>query len=395
MKILLISTTDSNGAGLCAYRILKSLQQMDIDAKMLVLHKWHKSDDSVVQFSKSKVLLWRVCNKVRKILHLWKNDTDILLKLSNQFNCTYSLPVSPFDISNHPLVRQADIIHLHWINNFIDYTAFFSNVKHPIVWTLHDENLFFGISHYSDTVLESNPLEKKYHELKRQLLQNKEDLGIVFLSKMMFDKFKGNDIIKSAKKTIIHNSVNPDIFIQHDRKKARESLGLEEEDIILIFVATLITDRRKGLSTLISAVEDIQNSHIKILAVGDNPLNFFHQSLITLGRINDINRLSLVYSSADYLVMPSLKEAFAQTPIEAMSCGLPAVVFPVSGTEELINEYNGIRCNGFEVKDLKLGLLQAMGKTYDGNKIRQYVMDNFSPSVIARQYIEFYEKFLR
>lgn len=36
----------------------------------------------------------------------------------------YTLPVSKHDLSRHPLVKEADIIHLHWINNFVDYPSF-------------------------------------------------------------------------------------------------------------------------------------------------------------------------------------------------------------------------------------------------------------------------------
>ena len=37
--------------------------------------------------------------------------------------------------------------------------------------------------------------------------------------------------------------------------------------------------------------------------------------------------MSVAYSCADYFVMPSKKEAFAQTPMESMACGVPALVF--------------------------------------------------------------------
>ena len=108
--------------------------------------------------------------------------------------------------------------------------------------------------------------------------------------------------------------------------------------------------------------------------------------------IEDMNILSELISSADYFAMPSSHEAFAQSPMEAMACGLPVVAFPVSGTKELINESNGSICSDFTVAALSDGIKQLMSRTYNPTQIRNDVMNRFSPSVIAKQYICYYQK---
>ena len=55
--------------------------------------------------------------------------------------------------------------------------------------------------------------------------------------------------------------------------------------------------------------------------------------------------LPAIYGSADVFVMPSLAEGFAQTPLEAMSCGLPIVVSDATLGESVIED--GV--NGFIV----------------------------------------------
>ena len=42
MKIVHISTADTGGAGLCAYRICKAQRSLGVDAHLIVLHKRHK-----------------------------------------------------------------------------------------------------------------------------------------------------------------------------------------------------------------------------------------------------------------------------------------------------------------------------------------------------------------
>ena len=59
-----------------------------------------------------------------------------------------SLPYSSYELNTHPLVQEADCIHLHWVSGILDYTNFFATVSKPVVWTLHDMNPFLGLFHY-------------------------------------------------------------------------------------------------------------------------------------------------------------------------------------------------------------------------------------------------------
>ena len=142
------------------------------------------------------------------------------------------------------------------------------------------------------------------------------------------------------------------------------------------------------------ALEKLNLPNARILAVGSNGSNFKHEKLISIGSITDPDELSKAYSAADYFVLPSSQEAFAQTPIEAMACGVPAIVFPVSGTEELINRNNGIRCHDFTVTSLIDAIKEAMTNEYDSNVIIDDVKNRFSPQVIANNYVSFYKEVL-
>lgn len=394
MKVLHIAVNDFMGAGMCALRINKSLQKLGIDSKMLVMLK-HSDDQTVFQTGKYIYYLRAIIDRFFYILGLTITDSSKCLKMTRETSTAYSIPISWLDLSKHRLVQEADIIHLHWVNGFIDQPSFFEKVNKPIVWTLHDENLFYGIAHYKSSVLKESSLEKKYNCIKSESIKKINKLGIVFLSEFFFDKYADNERITTAYKCIINNSVDYKKFKPLNKNIAREGLGMNKSDIFLLFIAYDITEQRKGLDKLVKALKVINRSDLKILAVGkcDNFLG--DPSVVTTGPINTPLEMSKAISSSDIFVMPSSQEAFAQTPIEAMSCGLPVVVFPVSGTKELIREHNGIICEGFSVNDLANGIREVLSKQYDSLVIREDIKHRFSPKVSAENYLSFYNKLLK
>ena len=60
----------------------------------------------------------------------------------------FTLPISEYKVHLHSLIDWADIIHLHWIQDFIDFPTFFANVHKPILWTCHDLNPMMGGFHH-------------------------------------------------------------------------------------------------------------------------------------------------------------------------------------------------------------------------------------------------------
>ena len=390
MKVLHISLTDSGGAGACARRISQSLRDIGVDSEMLVLQK-KSQDNHVYACFQIRSFLYRLINKLLKILHLNITEKLQLLEACKKNKAWYSSPSSIYDVSNHPMVKEADIIHLHWINNFVDQKAFFKRVKKPIVWTLHDENLFLGIAHYDNNVDIDNKLEKKYIAYKNEMLKNVNNLGIIFLSQYFMRKFGGNNLIKNCPKIVINNSVDCKAFKPINRDIAKKKLGISQDTLVFSFMAASIKEKRKGLYKLISAIEELNIYNVLILAIGDDKGFEKHKFVKNIGKKNTPSKISEALSASDYFVMPSMQEAFSQAPLEAMACGIPVVLFPFSGSDELINDNNGVLCDGFDIACLVKGIKTAINNHYDKDKIRQDVIDRFSPNRIANQYLEFYK----
>lgn len=393
MKILHVCTQDRGGAGLCCLRIHQALMQQGIDSRVLVLKK--TSDCPEVYAAgcapgRWKRLMMRAFNKLLRIMHLKITDSNKKRAFSEKYGMFCSLPTSGYDLSGHPLVKEADILHLHWINNFVDCPSFFKKVKKPMVWTLHDENLFLGVAHYTKCGIAENALEKKYYKIKMEAVRQIKNLTIVFLSEAMRRQYAHHEMIKGRFSTVINNALDYRRFHSVERSQARAMFGIDDTAVVFCFVAISLGEKRKGLSVLSETLVRMNIPHAMILAVGNNWDNTEWSLTKIVGSISETERLSAAYSCADYFVLPSYQETFGQTLTEALACGTPVIAFPVYITNELITKKNGIRCKGFTSEDLENGITCAMQTSYDRRAIREDVIKRFAPEIIAKQYVDLY-----
>ena len=394
MRVLHITTTDKGGAGLCCLRIHQSLLDRGIESRVVTIHNTkHAPEEFELGYLKS--LMVRTIAKGLRMLGLKIFDQNKILALSKRYHAAYSLPVSSINLTKCQLVEWADIIHLHWVNNYLDYPSFFSKVKKPIVWTLHDENFFYGIAHYSETLLQNHPLEQKYARIKREAYYNINRMGVVLLSEYFLNKFSGHQLLRGREVRVINNPIDTEVYKPMDKTESRRKLGFSEDEILIGFTSYNIFDKRKGLKVLSDAISEMEKARKKrmtVLAIGGNPQNDILDNVVSLGLITDAIKMREVLSACDFFAMPSYQEAFAQSPMEAMACGLPVVAFPVSGTSELINDKNGVVCADFTCEALHRGIEILMGREYSGSDIRKDMIDRFSPRVIAQKYVKLYEE---
>ncbi|MEG1662864.1 MAG: glycosyltransferase [Clostridia bacterium] len=101
-----------------------------------------------------------------------------------------------------------------------------------------------------------------------------------------------------------------------------------------------------------------------------------------------------VYSKSDCFVLASKHETFGVVYIEAMAAGLPVIATICGGPECFVNKENGLLVDVGNAEQLTEALENMIinKKQYNGKKIRQYCLDNFSPSVVAKKIIEVIEK---
>jgi glycosyltransferase involved in cell wall biosynthesis len=126
------------------------------------------------------------------------------------------------------------------------------------------------------------------------------------------------------------------------RKTARESLGVAEDRFALLLIGN--DWRKKGLGTLLGALEVLSNLPIDVLVAGkDDPGPFLSairkMSLEPRVRfLPSIKGVEFYYAAADAYVGPSLEDTFALPASEAMACGLPTIISARAGAAALVTD---------------------------------------------------------
>lgn len=170
-----------------------------------------------------------------------------------------------------------------------------------------------------------------------------------------------NDLKISGSDKIIVSTARLDIVKRLDRLiEAFNTLALQRKDIQLIFVG--IGQQHNTLVGMVNSLDKDVSARIKFL-----------------GFREDIPK---ILQACDIYVLPSDNEGLPIACLEAMSCGLIAVVTDCGGTKEIIKHGN----NGFIVEKSKEGILDGLKialsmpeetKNRVCENARKFVVDNF------------------
>lgn len=159
-----------------------------------------------------------------------------------------------------------------------------------------------------------------------------------------------------------------------------------------IFVGRIVGD--KGINELVEAFIKLLNSrkNIKLLLVGQYETSLDPISEITRNRIETTpqiimagpkygEELKTYYAASDCFVLPSYREGFPNTPIEAGTLNLPCIVTDINGSREIIeNNINGLI---IKPKDVD-ALYESMRLILEDDVIREKMSENARPMIAHR-----------
>ncbi len=398
IKVLHITYNDvSGGAARYVYRLHKSLIDINVDSKILVLKK--ESDDNLVYQSSSKKFFQKFSSKIDKLIVIpFGIPTE-------KFSSGVSLEFIHKDIKR----IKPDIIHLHWINNGYVSVASLKKIKVPIIWSILDMWPILGGFHYepSNISFRMSFLLKILFKYKKKVYTNL-NIRIVSISNWMREKIIDSQVFENKKLDVIFPSLDTNEFKPADRLYSRKLLNLPIDKKIILFGANhSVIDTRKGFNFVLDSIEILDNSLkdkicLVIFGANEQSANIQRLNIEThyIGKMFseigtfDAASLSALYSSADLTIMPSIQEAFGQVGSESLSCGTPVVGFKKTGIEDIvIHKETGYLADNSDAKDLSNGVSWTLANltTSEARKYcRKIAKENFDSNKIALKFKEIY-----
>ena len=415
MKILFIGTVDLiGGAAKVSWEIKKKLETKGFQTNHLVGTKTTQ-DNGVEVLYQPFIFDSPVKKATGKNIKQWGNFFYAFL-FSNDINIG-----SVKKIVNHPLVREADIIHCHNLHgDFFNLDALVEISKNkPVVWTLHDMWSLTGHCAHSFSCNRwqngcgNCPNLKTYRAQawdntaniikKKKAIYQRSKLNIIAPSKWLYEKLE-KSILKNQPKLLIYNGVEAKTFKISSTNKARKKLKLPTNKKIILFIANGGKNNiYKGGEYLDFLVKKYHsNPEILFICIGQERQNLPQEvNIIYLPFIKDPEKLSLYFSASDIFLFTSLAENCPLVVLEAMSTGTPILSFNVGGVKELIKH----KRSGYVVKykdkvDLVNGfswLLNLSQKRI--NDIKKYnkerAIKKFSMQTMVQKHLKLYRKLLR
>ena len=417
MRVLLVNTSErTGGAAVAANRLMEALNNNGVKAKMLVRDK--ETDSlTVCALPASWRLQWHF---------LWERIVIWLhLRLHREHLFEMDIANSGTDITQLLEFQEADVIHLHWVNQgMLSLKAIRKILEShkPVVWTMHDIWPATAICHYARGCEKffnecgtcpllpgqlQHDLANKIWKQKQRMLSGQR-ITFVACSQWLAGEAHKSALLNGQTITSIPNAIDTHLFRPQNKLAAKTALSLPADKQIILFVSQRVTDPRKGISYLVDAVRLLteqypeMKEHTAIAILGGHAEEVASRLALPvypLGYVSNPKRIVQVYNAADVFALPSLEDNLPNTLMEAMACGVPCVGFRVGGIPEMIDhQQNGYVADFQQADDFARGIHYVLAEAdYDllCQQCQHKVARSWSQQNVATRYIEVYEQAIR
>ncbi len=201
---------------------------------------------------------------------------------------------------------------------------------------------------------------------------------------------------------------NPARFTDEEKKALRERLGIPGDAIVVGYVGRLVRD--KGITELAQAWNALREKHhnLHLLLVGDyepqdpvpHEIKEQFQSDPRVHLTGWVSDASVYYPLMHLLVLPSYREGFPNTPLEASAMCLPVVATRIPGcVDAVVDGVTGTLVSPRDARALTEAIeryiLQPDLRIQHGTAGRQRVLAEFRPEVIWQALYEQYHLLMK
>lgn len=420
-KVICISTNDvTGGAPRACYRLFQGLKLTHNNCKLLVQYK-NSNDEEVI-----------IAPSLKLYPKDWfDRDIESLIftryiesNRSNLTNTYFSLSFPGNNIADLDLIKDAEIINLHWVENFLSplSIAQLGKFNKPIVWTLHDQRPFTGGCHYTagcerfieGLCMNCPQIDNDKYNLPHAVLLDKLhlfeklNLTIVTPSRWLAGEAKKSILFKNRPIEVIPYSIDTKLYKPQNKITAKRSLDIDPAVTTILFGAVNSKEERKGFRYLLNAIEiaimnpSIENmvyaKKINIICMGDpdTSISKFHIPIINTNYLESDEQIINVYNASDIFILPSTEDNLPLGIMEAMACGVPVIGFATGGIRELIQQDTGILVENKNSLQLAEAIVKLVTddemRTGFGRNSRKLIEDKYKLTLQAEAYSNLFTK---
>ena len=285
-------------------------------------------------------------------------------KKDNDGYSLFSLPIKGLDLASVPFIQSTDVIHIHWPTWMVTPLGIrrLLDSGRPVFTTLHDMWMFTGGCHYASgceqyktacyacpQLKEGMGIASAGYETKLNAYGGHPSLHVISPSHWLADCARESRIFRDSPIHVVPNPIDLEVFSERDRERTRSQLGVQPDDIVLLFGNFDNRETRKGTSILVEAITRWSQSEwvrefggkIFLMSFGkSSKINLPDPFIsINLGTIDKDDVLASIYSAADLFCFPSVEDNYPNSIVEAAACGTPTIAFEACGIPEMI-EHN-------------------------------------------------------
>ena len=395
-KVLIINTTINKGG---AARIASDLfEGLNLNFNIFFAYGRNKN------ISNTKTFYFG--NKIELFIHVFLVRFLGLEGLGSYF--------STKKLINFIKKEKFDLINIHNLHgyylNFFTLINFLKKTKIPIIYSLHDEWPItwlpahsLGCEHCKNgrgNCTNNYSYPKNYFPFfvkymlnkKRKIFSDGLNMSIVCPSVWLKNNIE-NSFLNKFKINVIPNSIDTNIFLPALNKNIlRIKNSLPTDKKIILFSASNLNDKSKGIKYIIEAAEILKDKNYIFVGLGNGKIKET-QNIKILGYIHDKKKLAEIYSLSDIFCFASTAETFLLSVAEALSCGIPVVGFDIPVVKELINDNFGILTK----KDSKSLAESLENLSANKNKMsemgqsgRKLIVENYSEEIFLKRYLDMY-----
>lgn len=364
MRVVIICKSDSTGgAAVASFRLMEALRGEGVDARMLVAERLSDSPYVSLIASPARIKLAFIADRIR-------------IALANGFNrkTLFQLDAAAagINLSDHPLVKQADAIIINWINQGVLSMKGIERLNmmgKRVIWTMHDMWNFTGLCHHpgscrkylfseaqTDNEICGNcPLLGRHaapHDLSYSVAQKKKniyavsEIEFVAVGSWLGQCARRSALLRDQKLHIIPNAFP----IPKDAPIDKPDI---HHELRLIFGAARLDDSVKDFPLLIDALRQLRQldpqlaDHTSITLFGGIkdptlidriPIKVTHTGPLTDRRV-----ISDLYRQSHIVISTSHYETLGGTLIEGRTYGCFPIATNSGGPADIItNPTEGI-----------------------------------------------------